>query len=44
MSGREYHPLPTIQNMLDKMNSLRMYFNSQKNKHEASKLSGTGSS
>ena len=42
MSYREFFPLLTVQNLTDKMNSLRTYFNTQKNKHQASKSSGSG--
>ena len=42
MSYREFFTLPTVHNLTDKMNSLRTYFNAQKNKHQASKSLGSG--
>ena len=42
MSARVFCPLPTVENLLDKMNSLLTYYNAHKSKHQASKASGTG--
>lgn len=42
MSAREFD-VPTVQQVIDKMNSLRTYFNSQNSKHKASlKQTGKG--
>ena len=43
MSAREFYPLPSIPDLLAKMDSLRTYYQSQLKKYRAS-LGGTGKS
>ena len=44
MSSRESFPLPTCGQIIEKMNGLRTYFNTQRNKLSSSKASGAGTS
>ena len=41
MSLMEYNPMPTKEQILDKMGGLRTYFNVQRNKVESSKQTGS---
>ena len=42
MSAREFNPLPSPEQIIEKMNGLRTYFNTQRNKLASSKSSGAG--